>query len=398
MVGYKDLDRIGKTLSPILLRRQKSQVLNQLPERLDKNFFVPMTPQQSQMHEDNREIVIRIVAKWKRYHFLSEADQRRLMIALQNMRMACDSTYLLDQKTDYGTKADELTTLLQEVFERPDAKVVVFSQWLRMHELLVRRIKDQDWRHVLFHGGIPGRHRKGLVDRFREDERCRAFLATDAGGVGLNLQRANMVVNMDLPWNPAVLEQRIGRVHRLGQKQPVRVVNFVAQGTIEEGMLSVIKFKKSLFAGVLDGGEKEVFLGGSRLTRFMETVEKANEAIAEPTVDDQTPTRETEADSTPADVEAETRPAGPAATAPEPTSLAGLLQQGLVLLEQLAVASRLGPSNGSPETAIPAGLASTFIGKDERTGQSFLKLPMPKPEVLDQALQVIGKLLDGWRT
>ena len=61
---------------------------------------------------------------------------------------------------------------------------------------------------------------------------------------------------MDLPWNPAVLEQRIGRVHRLGQKGTVRVVNFVAQGTIEEGMLGVLKFKKSLFAGVLDGGEQ----------------------------------------------------------------------------------------------------------------------------------------------
>jgi hypothetical protein len=207
-----------------------------------------------------------------------------------------------------------------------------------------------------------------------------------------------MVVNMDLPWNPAVLEQRIGRVHRLGQKQPVRVVNFVAQGTIEEGMLSVIKFKKSLFAGVLDGGEKEVFLGGSRLTRFMESVEKASGAIPEPMVEDQTPIREAEPDSAPAEVEVETPTGGPVVAAPESTPLAGLLQQGLVLLEQLAAASRLRPSNGSPETATPAGLASTFIGKDERTGQSFLKLPMPKPEVLDQALQVIGKLLDGWRT
>src|SRR6478735_11401741 len=80
---------------------------------------------------------------------------------------------------------------------------------------------------------------------------------------------------MDLPWNPAVLEQRIGRVHRLGQRQPVRVVNFVAKGTIEEGMLSVLRFKKSLFAGVLDGGESEVSMGGSRLTKFMETVEAA---------------------------------------------------------------------------------------------------------------------------
>ncbi len=397
VVGYRDLDRIGKTLSPILLRRQKSQVLNQLPERLDKNFFVPMTPQQSQMHEENRDIVARIVAKWKRYHFLSEADQRRLMIALQNMRMSCDSTYLLDQKTDIGTKADELATLLEEVFEQPDSKVVIFSQWLRMHELLVRRIKDQDWRHVMFHGGVPGQQRKGLVDRFREDERCRAFLATDAGGVGLNLQHANMVVNMDLPWNPAVLEQRIGRVHRLGQKQPVRVVNFVAQGTIEEGMLSVIKFKRSLFAGVLDGGEKEVFLGGSRLTRFLETVEKASGAIPESTVEDTTPRGEPEADSAPADIEVETPTVVPVAALEPPTPLAGLLQQGLVLLEQLAVASRSQSANGSEGTAAPAGFASTFIGKDERTGRSFVKLPMPKPEVLDQALQVIGKLLEGWR-
>src|SRR5262249_38661516 len=135
------------------------------------------------------------------------------------------------------------------------------------------------WQHVLFHGGVPGPQRKGLVDRFREDKSCRAFLATDAGGVGLNLQHASVVINMDLPWNPAVLEQRIGRVHRLGQRQPVRVVNFVAQATIEEGMLSVLKFKRSLFAGVLDGGEKEVFLGGSRLKRFMETVQKATTAI-----------------------------------------------------------------------------------------------------------------------
>src|SRR5207244_3018098 len=77
----------------------------------------------------------------------------------------------------------------------------------------------------------------------------------------------------------AVLEQRVGRVHRLGQARPVRVVNFVAQGTIEEGMLSVLKFKRSLFAGVLDGGEKDVFLGGSRLNKFMESVEKATAAI-----------------------------------------------------------------------------------------------------------------------
>src|SRR5207248_11193693 len=99
---------------------------------------------------------------------------------------------------------------------------------------------------------------------------------------------ASVVLNVDLPWNPAILEQRIGRVHRLGQKAPVQVFNFVSQGTIEEGMLSLLKFKKSLFSGVLDGGETEVFLGGSRLARFMETVEKATTAIPADLVEDRT--------------------------------------------------------------------------------------------------------------
>ena len=107
-----------------------------------------------------------------------------------------------------------------------------------MHELVAAAARGSaSWDHVLFHGGVPGPQRKDLIDRFQEDPDCRLFLSTDAGGVGLNLQHASVVVNLDLPWNPAVLEQRIGRVHRLGQHRPVRVVHFIAQGTIEEGML-----------------------------------------------------------------------------------------------------------------------------------------------------------------
>ncbi len=282
VVGYRNLSKISETLEPILIRRTKDKVLKELPERLEKRFFVPMTKEQMEHHEENRETVAQIVRKWRRHHFLSEADQLRMRIALQNMRMACDSTYLLDQKTDHGVKADELAQLLAEVFEDRDAKVVVFSQWVRMHELVVRRLERRKWGHVFFHGGVPGPARKGLVHRFKEDPACRLFLATDAGGVGLNLQNASAVVNLDQPWNPAVLEQRIGRVHRLGQRRPVRVVHFIAQGTIEEGMLGLLAFKSAMFAGVLDKGEDEVFLGGTRLKRFMESVENATGSIPSP--------------------------------------------------------------------------------------------------------------------
>src|SRR5204862_1785955 len=140
------------------------QVLDQLPERIDNHIYVPMTPLQQKHHTENLEIVARIVEKWRRYRFLSEADQRRLMIALLRMRMACDNSYLVDHRSDQGVKTDEVMTLLEEMYERPGTKVVIFSQWLRMHELLVRRFQTKRRGHVLFHCSVPGGKLKDLID------------------------------------------------------------------------------------------------------------------------------------------------------------------------------------------------------------------------------------------
>ena len=266
--------------------------------------------------------------------------------------------------------------------EQAGSKIVVYSQWVRMLELLVTRLKKKRIEHVLFHGGVDGTQRKGLLDRFREDDRCRAFLSTDVGGVGLNLQHASIVVNMDLPWNPAVLEQRIGRVHRLGQRKPVQVINFIAEGTIEEGMLSVLAFKKSLFAGVLDGGEREVFLGGSRLSRFMETVEKTTTAIGQSADSGREGVRE--AKSEPRIAVASTAPA-----AGSVSGWAAVVQTGAALLEQLVAASHT-PGDGRTE-----GLR--FVHRDPQTGEDYLRIPVPSPEVLDHVLQTIGALVDRFR-
>jgi len=388
----------------VLLRRQKSQVLKQLPARLDTNVFVRMTPEQMHHHEENREIVARIVSKWRRYHFLSESDQHRLMIALQNMRMSCNSTYLLDQTTDFGFKSDEAATLLDELFERPDTKVVIFSQWQRTHELLQRRLKQRGFGHVMFNGSVPGAKRKDLVNQFRQDDRCRVFLSTDAGGVGLNLQHASVVMNMDLPWNPAVLEQRIGRVHRLGQSRPVQVINFVAQGTIEESMLGLLKFKKSLFAGVLDGGENEVFLGGSRLTRFMETVDKAAGAI--PTPPPEEPAEEPSGTPETSDVagrvgtfaddqpDATIRPKASGSPQVPADPWVGLIESGLSFLQQLAAAQGQSQKNdGASANKSPLSAGLSLIRRDPQTGDPYLHVPVPKQEVLERFLAAAGELL-----
>jgi SNF2 family DNA or RNA helicase len=387
VVGYRNLSRISATLEPILVRRHKDTVLKDLPERLEKRFFVAMTDEQMRHHEENRETVARIVARWRRQGFLSESDQRRLQIALQNMRMSCNSTYLLDRTTDHGVKADELAQLLDEILEEPETKVVVFSQWLGTHELIARRIERRKWSHALFHGGVPGRDRGRLVARFREDPACRLFLSTDAGGVGLNLQHASVVVIMDQPWNPAVLEQRIGRIHRLGQRRPVRVVHFIAQGTIEEGMLGLLAFKKSLFAGVLDGGQDEVFLGKTRLTQFMESVEQATGRIPE-----RMPAAggDGAADAAGAARPEEAgEPAGDEAATAAQSAWGEVLAAGTALLDKLGRALQAAPGRaGGGTAASPAGL----VARDERTGEPYLRLPVPEPDTLQKIVDLLSAL------
>jgi hypothetical protein len=308
------------------------------------------------------------------------------------MRMACDSSYLLDGTSDYGTKADELMAVLEELFERAGVKAVIFSQWVRMHELLARRLKARGWGHVLFHGGIATLKRGELISRFREDPRCRVFLSTDAGGVGLNLQHASVVVNVDLPWNPAVLEQRIGRVHRLGQTQPVLVINFVSKGTIEEGMIGLLGFKRSVFAGVLDGGERDVFLGGSRLKQFMESVDKVTASIpvgaSDGGIAGPPSAGGTKGDRT--DADGSVRRTG----AVDGGALTTLLEAGIRLFEQFAAAA---PSSGRSRASRDDGphIVPFETIRDELTGQRYLKVRMPSPDVVERVAHSLRALLES---
>ncbi|MDA8255779.1 MAG: helicase-related protein, partial [Betaproteobacteria bacterium] len=392
-----------QTLAPIMIRRHKSEVLMQLPERTDQNLLVPMTELQMAYHQENAEIVTRIVQRWRKTKFLSDKDQRRLTCALQNMRMSCNSTYLLDQETDHGVKADELAALFDGLFEQPDAKAVVFSQWTRTHDIVIRRLEARGIGYVSFHGGIPSEKRPALVERFRDDPDCRVFLSTDAGATGLNLQHASTLVNMDLPWNPALLEQRIARIHRMGQKRPVQIVNFVAKGTIEEGMLSVLAFKRSLSAGILDGGTGEISLGGSRLNRFMKDIENVTGHMGEGEA--MTPAEETagvaivtEMASKPeANAETEAGAGGMAISesvseaSPDQTTRnesdpwQALTQLGVQLVAVLGAAGN------------PAAPAHPWIERDPDTGAQSLKLPLPPPETAGKIADVLSMLANTLR-
>lgn len=273
IIGYKNLHQVAEMMKSTLIRRKKADVRIQMPGRTDTNMFVPMTKEQMAIHEEYQFQVSILIDKWRRFKFLSETDRKRLLLFLSMMRMVCDSTYILDQKSRHDTKIDEIKEIIHNMLESSDEKVVIFSQWERMLRILAGDLEKEELDFCFLHGGVPSAKRKGLIDRFRDDPDCRIFLSTDAGSTGLNLQSASLLINIDLPWNPAVLEQRIARIYRLGQQNPVQIINMVARNTIEERMLATLKFKSNLAAGILDGGQDAVFIDNNKFGKIVDMVE-----------------------------------------------------------------------------------------------------------------------------
>ncbi|MCK6692387.1 MAG: hypothetical protein L6Q97_09810 [Thermoanaerobaculia bacterium] len=338
---FKILKEIGEILSDSLIRRVKKEVLRDLPKRMDKVLFVPMTREQKDIHRELADAVARLVAKWRRFHFLNETDRRMLILCLSQMRMVADSTFILD-----------------------------------------------------------------------------------------------------IPWNPAILEQRVGGIHRMGQTENVTVVNMVSAESIEQRMLGVLEFKSSMAQGVLDpDGDDTIFMSESKFKKFMENVEtltgegwQARPAdvtdtasddagsedfeqppsplAPEPDVfhpradtfpgDDDTPDEAPSTASPQTSATRETQQASPgegrdrsAATAggrPQPAAAAPTTPRELV---QTGVSffSGLAQTLSSPEKT--RELVQSIVATDAETGQTYLKIPVESAAAVENAVRLLGGLLAG---
>ena len=418
IIGYQNLHEIRQTLANRLIRRIKKEVLTQLPKRTDKNLVIPMTQEQRSMHREYADQVAKLVAKWQRWGYLDEQDRRNLLKFLNLMRMVCDSTYIVDTQTNFQTKIDELRNILSDILEIEGEKVVVFSQWARMTGLVASALNEMgiSFRHL--HGEVPGKDRGALYDDFNRDPQVRVFLSTDAGGVGLNLQSAAWLINLDVPWNPGVLEQRIGRIYRYGQEKPVNIINLVAQGTIEHNLLGVLQFKKSMAAGVLDAGDDCIFLGDDKFRKFMESVEMitkdatpasgadgnnlADEVMLQPdesAAPEPLLVPEEEEISFPHDAPSEQgqeilsrQPSsGTASTsdnrAQRELHPQSLVQDGIRFFTQLA--GTLSDRDATNR------LVAQIVEKDEKTGQTYVKLPVESEAVVKDVFKLLGNLFQS---
>ena len=299
VIGARNLDTIRDRLRHCMVRRIRQDVLDQLPSRTDTRVPIDMTDEQMAAHEDLNQPIAQLVQRSLKRP-LTQAEFLKLMQLLTTQRIISNGIVQLNFEEMWPTlqgrapeesllkslsapKLLELRQLVRQLVLEQGRKVVVFSQWRRMLSLAHWAVSDllsgANLRAGFFTGAEGQRRRTQNIVEFHDDPAFRILFTSDAGGVGLNLQRAaNCVVNLELPWNPAVLEQRIGRIYRIGQKLPIDVYNLVCEQGIESRIAALVGSKQAFFKGLFDGDSDTVDFG--QASSFLAKVQKLYEPAA----------------------------------------------------------------------------------------------------------------------
>ena len=265
---YGDTDSLKilrSLVQPFILRRLKTDkdIIQDLPEKQENIVFCPLTTEQATLYQ---KIVDDSLAKIDD----AEGIQRRGMILalLVKLKQLCNHPVLIEAKvknskksdiikTQYSGKLQRLTEMLDEVLAEGD-RALIFTQFAEWGKVLQPYLEDYFNREILFlYGSTSKNKREEMIDRFQNDPQAPPImiLSLKAGGVGLNLTRANHVFHFDRWWNPAVENQATDRVFRIGQTRNVQVHKFVCTGTLEEKIHDLIESKKALAEQVVSAGE-----------------------------------------------------------------------------------------------------------------------------------------------
>jgi hypothetical protein len=309
-----------------------------------------------------------------------------------------------DKRTHHSPKLEEFREIIRELTVEENRKVVVFSEYERMTFLAGEELRKMGIGFVSLHGGVPSRKRGALIETFQSQPTCRVFLSTDAGGVGLNLQAASAVINFEPPWNPARLEQRIGRVHRLGQANPVQVIHFLTEKTIEERVWETLQLKKSLFAGVFDSPVSEVSfakLGRKSVLQQVKEIFANQPGRPKPVIDTPPPQaiRVGETTTSPPAAQSTVEPSNSSV----PTSgedgvgdveraAVGLAKAGLAFLH--SVASEFKNCATAPGQQAHAAVSSLF-SRHPRTNQPMLAVPLPQSFTAERITRAVVRFLSA---
>ncbi|WP_051526004.1 DEAD/DEAH box helicase [Butyrivibrio proteoclasticus] len=236
--------RLKRMISPFILRRLKKDVLKDLPDKLEENIYAPMAKEQEELYKAHLQRIKLMVDSKNEEDF--RRDRIMILSELTRLRqLCCDPGLIYDNYTGGSAKADLCLEMIRSAAESGH-KVLLFSQFTSMLERLTAILKKEGIKHYLLTGSTQKEDRIRMVDAFQEDDTPVFCISLKAGGTGLNLTAADIVIHYDHWWNIAVENQATDRAHRIGQKNVVTVYRLIMQNTIEERIILLQNKKKEL--------------------------------------------------------------------------------------------------------------------------------------------------------
>ena len=255
----EDLKELKALISPFILRRLKEDVLHELPEKIEKEYIIPMASKQKQVYNSYMKEI-----KKK----LKESKENKILIFsyLTKLRQLClDPSLLIEDFKEESSKLKAIEEIVNEGLET-NKKIIIFSQFTSALDKIGNKLKDNNIEYLYLDGSIKAKERLRLSEEFNEGSTNIFLISLKAGGVGLNLTSANIVVHFDPWWNPAVEEQATDRAYRIGQKNVVEVIKLISKDTIEEKIIRLQEEKKELISKIIDGN----MLNGDKLNSITE--------------------------------------------------------------------------------------------------------------------------------
>lgn len=244
------LEDLNRLIKPFILRRRKKDVLKELPDKIEKPLIVNLEEEQKKVYKTYANHAMELIEnKVKNDEFKNSKIE--ILSYITKLRQLClDPTVLMNDYSGGSAKIEALVELLHKSIEEGH-RVLVFSQFTSVLKNIQKRLITEEISFSYLDGSVPSEKRMNLVKRFNEGENSVFLISLKAGGTGLNLTSADVVVHFDPWWNPAVEEQATDRAHRIGQKHVVEVVKIIAKGTIEEKILALQEEKKKLISSLM---------------------------------------------------------------------------------------------------------------------------------------------------
>lgn len=279
VIGYKRLGELRKRVAPVMLRRMKVDVADNLPPMVFNTYRVEMTPEQQRIQDAVQEDFMNLLKEIQNDRMTQpegneeqEHPKQGQMMGFFNLMMSVsDSPELLQMsnahmpqqyarmlgKNPKSPKLDELVKVVEDQLEAGNKKIVVFTQFARMQQLAIKRLEKIGGVGQI-NGSMKPFERQAALDNFKYNRDVNFLVCTDAANYGLNMQFANVLINLDIPWNPATYDQRAGRVHRIGSEHSVvNIIDIITIGGIDEKIEEALYKKRQLAGQIVEKNEEE---------------------------------------------------------------------------------------------------------------------------------------------